>query len=1744
MESKGTHFFLLVQVKTAQQSHYFECVSLLISNHPRYPALALRAFMEKEIGTTILNYRLLSLVLKAMPEGERQMAFVFQDLAKVEENKAKLQSFLRRIHRAPKDTIQFDVVRFATALLEECPSVADCMGGVRDAWVAQIADLTCLSMFLCVPSSAHEIKDPVRLQDLQMRVSTIQRLATIWCHSIAGKYLSSNQLVSHFLRKVLILEPMSSYSFLNTSDNSGDANAFALVHEDVPIHDVTASYVLQIMGDGGREPGIGLDILSRLYYRAAALQLRDNTNYETLLVSMDYAQEIVQGILRLASFPPGAKEQSPWMIVEDNLFSKACALLLIMASFNPRTVGDLVWQTYPTVKQLMEMSIMQRFIFCPAENQPVRDQKVENFKVTRQQALTELQQAEDATSQRIQEQLNSNKIIFAPPTQPFDWPRADLENFQRFSRNFGLSKVLCASRAPDFLVDIMQRQGARLAVSWLLPIVRDDPAALSNLPVSALVHLLVAYIDREIISQTVDDFVLLLRQFRKYFDDNQDPVPTQEIINLLISELSSPSLSLRHKVKKACSIVFSRVGASSPHKTDDLGNSTDRSKTTPRGPSMFSPGLTSPSQAGWHQSPSTDLRSSSGSIAGEPELKAKLTESASFRWLSSLKDLRHYAACCDQIFHSLRGALEKEVLEEDFKDLLAFLEELSESDPLRRRQLAVTLGDILSGRRVVVEQLFRSPFIYKAAVSHLWSVLQQAREDTQSPPEEIKKAVTQLREKEARTKRIKIEGREIAIRLSDSENLFRVFELIIVGLIHAISFSSKSLRLLVTLSRTESEFYQTHDTIIHALFGQGDRSPTRYKEGTENEFLPLVSEENARDLICASQDTLYQVGARLLPSSALFGLMRSFGISPGGMTLLLTRLLAEFSGDDLRRIMHQLQPIDQENTRQRLTMYAAMEVDLAGKLLHILNAGVADMEDEVMDEKEPLLVLPEEEDASMMGTDDLFAPLRGIQAKDVKTLLNQYLHVDTEHAVRDQLINGLLWISCPYRTRVSSDDISQVTMIIQVLVTQLESYGEDPENLNRLLRIIHRIPSSFMNLVDALESSVDNLKLLELASRLAAVYQKIYTALDGISLPSCRPSTSLLVRYLQRLRDKRPMEPEANASSSVDAMEQDHEPLTLAQLEENILAMSHPDRKWELEGFLSSVVYGQPCELMTVLLGVVRRLEDYHECMGILLDYVGACAGVAEEKNHLELYETVFSVREGVRRPYTLLLLSMILHGQSWQSMRRCNQWIFSQSLASAEATSFHYHNALEFFRAMSLHPRSWSAYTAGERKSAPLGRSHSSLATVCKYTPQQIVALVGLIRGEQRAGETDQLNKRIQFLLSVMRTNRTSIYPVLLCTNQSVYGMSEVETECLDRIRTMVYLTFPQEVRSGTLLPDPSLGGMKRESKLDLTLHRLLRALLDHNHCDAAFKVLSSLAIQHRSILLRYLPIMTALLQGRTHLAAASFVEKSFVRLFIQCLSVLDLLRPQVFLSDDLDAFLGCYFGLLENWSRESHEGVLPVMERFVNFLWHMSHCFSYKLRAHLKILRRLRKTHPDLPKLSLLIRQIEKGEEDTMESNASLQVSGEEQKRLRHALLEWQTFEEQESVSLLDMDRYTSEVTSESIVQKSLHALDELNGLSLQNPSGLGHFLKELGLLIRSPSAQPEQRRRAYALLIHYLHFNPRSSSQVIPDFLRCFSSHSFAVQADALRYAQEFYFFAQGMYFIPSSLFLFFRVVISCN
>lgn len=60
---------------------------------------------------------------------------------------------------------------------------------------------------------------------------------------------------------------------------------------------------------------------------------------------------------------------SPPTLAITNLYWKGWALLLILSSHNPTTVGAEGWNKYPTLRALMEMCITNHFVFPQAPDE-------------------------------------------------------------------------------------------------------------------------------------------------------------------------------------------------------------------------------------------------------------------------------------------------------------------------------------------------------------------------------------------------------------------------------------------------------------------------------------------------------------------------------------------------------------------------------------------------------------------------------------------------------------------------------------------------------------------------------------------------------------------------------------------------------------------------------------------------------------------------------------------------------------------------------------------------------------------------------------------------------------------------------------------------------------------------------------------------------------------------------------------------------------------------------------------------------------------------------------------------------------------------------------------------------------------------------------------------------------------------------------------------------------------------------
>lgn len=71
-------------------------------------------------------------------------------------------------------------------------------------------------------------------------------------------------------------------------------------------------------------------------------------------------------------------------------------------------------------------------------------------------------------------------------------PLTVLDQLRALNASLRLGHLLCRSRRPDFLLDIIQRQGPSQHMPWLADLVQNSEGALSHLPVQCLCEFLLS----------------------------------------------------------------------------------------------------------------------------------------------------------------------------------------------------------------------------------------------------------------------------------------------------------------------------------------------------------------------------------------------------------------------------------------------------------------------------------------------------------------------------------------------------------------------------------------------------------------------------------------------------------------------------------------------------------------------------------------------------------------------------------------------------------------------------------------------------------------------------------------------------------------------------------------------------------------------------------------------------------------------------------------------------------------------------------------------------------------------------------------------------------------------------------------------------------------------------------------------------------------------------------------------------
>lgn len=287
--------------------------------------------------------------------------------------------------------------------------------------------------------------------------------------------------------------------------------------------------------------GEAIDLAESVMRRAAGLRA---TDYPVLQID---DTDLIEATLNLAIYhhpphivlPVGYDPPRLAIIAQ---YWKGLHMLLMMSAHNPSTIGAYCWKTFPVMKMLMEMCITNQF----ADARPCNDE-LQLLALERPQILEFEMHLAAATSKIV---INEQTSLLLPQVvlmNPYGVPRRiqphHLEQCQMLNNTLKLGHLLCRSRNPDLLLDIIQRQGSSQSMPWLADLVQNSDGDFNHLPVQCLCEFLLSNANTLSSSENQRDIELLAYLQKLLVDETSDEQQQSscEVLEYFLRRLSSTS---------------------------------------------------------------------------------------------------------------------------------------------------------------------------------------------------------------------------------------------------------------------------------------------------------------------------------------------------------------------------------------------------------------------------------------------------------------------------------------------------------------------------------------------------------------------------------------------------------------------------------------------------------------------------------------------------------------------------------------------------------------------------------------------------------------------------------------------------------------------------------------------------------------------------------------------------------------------------------------------------------------------------------------------------------------------------------------------------------------------------------------------------------------------------------------------------------------------------------------------------
>ncbi|XP_045432794.1 integrator complex subunit 1 isoform X2 [Pipistrellus kuhlii] len=1730
-------------------NHYMLCIRELLNAHKDNLGTTIKFVIFNELSNARNpnNMQILHTVLQHSAElAPKFLAMVFQDLLTNKDDYLRAsRALLREIIKQTKHEINFQA--FCLGLMQERKEPQYLDMEFKERFVVHITDVLAVSMMLGITAQVKEAgvawdkgekKNLEVLRSFQNQIAAIQRDAVWWLHTVVPSIskMAPKDYV-HCLHKVLFTEQPETYYKWDNWPPESDRNFFLRLCSEVPILEDTLMRILVI--GLSRElplgPADAMELADHLVKRAAAVQADD---VEVLKVER---VQLLDAVLNLCTYhhpeniqlPPGYQ---PPNLAISTLYWKAWPLLLVVAAFNPENIGLAAWEEYPTLKMLMEMVMTNNYSYppCTLTDEETRTEMLSRELQTAQREKQEILAFEGhlaaaSTKQTITESsslLLSQLTSLDPQGPPRRPPPHILDQVKSLNQSLRLGHLLCRSRNPDFLLNIIQRQASSQSMPWLADLVQASEGSLDVLPVQCLCEFLLHDAADDAASGEEEEEggskeqkakkrqrqqkqqQLLGRLQDLLLGPKADEQTTCEVLDYFLRRLGSSQVASRVLAMKGLSLVLSE------------GSLRERDGEEKEPPA---------------EEDSGDAETLQG-----------------YQWL--LRDLPRLP-----LFHSVSAstalALQQAIhMETDPQTVSAYLVYLSQHTPVEEQGQHSDLA--LDVARLIVER--------STIMSHLF-----AKRSCSAESDAVLAALLSIFSRYVRRMRKSKEGEEVYSWSESQDQVFLRWSSGETATMHILVVHAMVILLTLGPPRAGDEEFQA---LLDIWFPEKKPLPTAFLVDTSEEALLLPDWLKLR-MIRSEVPRLVDAALQDLEPQQLLLFVQSFGIPVSSMSKLLQHLD--------QAVAHDPQTLEQ-NIMDKNYMAHLVEVQhergaSGGQTFHsLLTASLPPRRDSTEAPKpksspEPppgqgrirattqVRVLgPEDDLASMFLQVFPLSPGSRWQlssARPVALALQQALGQElarvrqggpegTGVAVRllqamASLLNsphgGALAVSvqrnhflaCPLLRLLSQyqrcvpQDSGFSALFLKVLMQMLQwldSPGVEAGPLQAQLKLFATqysaqrrtsdVRSGFLHLAEALAFRGDT----EVIS--SAVRALVATLRAG---EKCGVEPELISKVLRGLIAVRSPHLEELLTALFSAASVLPAPRPVAVVSSLLLQEEEPPAAGQQDAAGSS--------LEAVRLG---------PCSGLLVDWletldpevIGSCPDLQQR--------LLFSRSKGLPgflppqgkgppgpqvpsfRPY---LLALLTHQSNWSTLHQCIRVLLGKN----REHRFDPSASLDFLWACIHVPR----ICQGRDQRTPQKRREE---LALRVQAPELLGLVELIlaEAESRSQDGDLLQARLPLLLSCCRGEddiRRVTAHLTGCVQQ--WGDSPPGQRCRDLL-VQLYLQRP-ELRAHA--PEALLCSVGATAssicKLDVLTHRFITLLADTSDSRAAESRVADanmacrkLAVAHPLLLLRHLPMIAALLHGRTHLNFQEFRQQNHLTFFLHVLGVLELLQPQVFQSEHQGALWDClrsFIRLLLNY-RKSSRHLAPFLSKFVQFTHQYVACNAPAaaafLQKHADSLHDLSFDSSDLVTLKSLLAGLSLPSRDGR-ADHGLDEEGEDEGSAGSLPLV--------SVSLFtpltaaEVAPYTKRLSRGHTVEDLLEVLGDIDEMSRRRPEILGFFSTNLQRLMSSE--EEVCRSLAFSLALRSIQNNPSIAADFLPTFMYCLGSRDFEVAQTALRNLPEY-------------------------